>query len=96
MSGRRRGTAKPAVESTLLVFTATWSPPSVLLGKTLDALEADGVTVTRVDVDADDVTAERFRVISVPTVVVLRGEQERRRFLGAVSATDLRDALRRR
>lgn len=53
------------------------------------------VTVYRVDVDQDMSVAERFRVNSLPTVLVLRDGQETERLDGLVTETQLREAFER-
>jgi thioredoxin-like negative regulator of GroEL len=95
----RRKAAEPAAPADplrLMVFGARWAAPWIPLQGALDRIAADGIEVERVDIDENDAAAERHRIISVPTVLVLRGEQERRRVTGAVSEADLRSLLRRR
>ena len=93
--GKGRRAAEPPAELSLMAFGATWVAPWQLLAAVLDRLEADGVGVTRVDVDEDEAAAERHRIVSLPTLLVLRGGEERRRLLGAVSEDELRRHLRR-
>jgi len=94
VTGRRA--KAPAAPLTLLAAGATWAPPWTLLQPTLDRLEEAGITVTRVDVDEDEAAAEKYRIISVPTILVLRGTEERRRFIGAVGYDELYAAVARR
>lgn len=92
----RRARVKAAQEPlSLLAFGARWCAPWLLLQPALERLEQDGVTIRRVDVDEDEAAAERHRVISLPTLIVMRGGEERRRLLGAVSESDLRLYLKR-
>jgi thioredoxin 1 len=77
----------------LLCFGARWAPPWVLLQPALDRLAAAGADIRRVDLDLDPVAAEQHRIITVPTLIVLRGTVERRRILGAVSEAELHDLL---
>lgn len=81
---------------TLTAFGAPWCAPWHLIQPMLDRLEADGITVRRVDVNADPAEAEKHRVISLPTLILSRGEQERRRVLGAISEAELRSLIARR
>lgn len=87
---RRSRAKKPAAQWSLQAFGAKWCPPWALLGAIFDELEAQGVPVVRVDVDADPQAAERARIITLPTIVILREGQERRRVVGAVSLAELR------
>jgi thioredoxin 1 len=60
----------------LVDFTATWCGPCQALAPTLDAVAAeyDGrVKVVKCDVDNARSSAERFRVVSVPTLLMFKG-----------------------
>jgi thioredoxin 1 len=80
----------------LLVFGATWCAPWQLLGPALDTLTGDGVDVRRIDIDTWPHHAESYRVISVPTFVVVRAGKEVRRRIGATGLADLRKLIGRR
>src|SRR5690606_36498210 len=90
-SKRRPRARKPKPQRSLHAFGAKWCPPWALMNEMFDELEADGVPIVRVDVDADPTSAERFRIISLPTILVLREGAERRRLVGAISAAELRE-----
>lgn len=62
----------------------------------LDSLSHDGVTVDMIDVDEDPAAAERHRIISLPTILVMRGTEERRRIVGATNGQELLAVLHRR
>lgn len=87
---KRSRARKPKPQWSLHAFGAKWCAPWPLVNEMLDELEASGVPVVRVDVDADPTSAERFRIISLPTILVLREGVERRRVVGAISAAELR------
>ena len=53
----------------------------------------DRVTVYRVDVDRDMPIAERFGVMSLPTVLIFKGDKEAIRLDGLISESDLRAAF---
>lgn len=87
---RARPAAKAATTWSLVAFGAAWCAPWPLLHPVLEQIDADGVPVEFVDVDRDAAAAERYRVVTLPTLVVLRDGTERRRITGAVSAGELR------
>ena len=69
----------------LVDFWASWCGPCRMLAPTVEALgEAlDGqVQVCKVDVDAEPALAERFGVMSIPTLVYLENGEEKRRLVG--------------
>ncbi len=53
------------------------------------------VAVYRVDVETDMPAAERFNVMSIPTVLVFRGGQEIERLDGLITESDLDATFRR-
>lgn len=79
-----------------MAFGASWCAPWPLLQPILDRIVEAGITVQRVDIDSDEQLAERFRIVSVPTLILMRGSEERRRILGAVSEAELLALLTRR
>ena len=58
----------------LVDFFATWCGPCKMLAPVLDqvAAEAEDFKVFKVDVDADPELAAQFKVMSVPTLVVIK------------------------
>jgi thioredoxin 1 len=68
----------------ILDFTARWCGPCKALAPTLAAIERDyRVPVVAIDVDDDPVTAQRFDVRSMPTLVFWRDGREVGRIVGA-------------
>ena len=69
----------------LLDFWATWCGPCQMLAPTIAQIaeeQAGRVTVGKVNVDEQPQLAARFGIVSIPTVVVLRGGQEVQRAVG--------------
>ena len=69
----------------LVDFTAAWRPPRRLMHPVLEQLDGDreDIRVVQVDVDADQVTAARCGVLSMPTFVLFRDGAEALRLIGA-------------
>jgi thioredoxin 1 len=70
----------------LLDFTAEWCPPCKALKPTLAALAAEygaAVEIVLVDIDEDQLTAQRYDVRAMPTIVILRDGVEVGRTQGA-------------
>lgn len=81
---------------TLVDFWAEWCGPCKAIAPLLDELasEYDGkVTVAKVDVDSQVNLAQKFGVSAIPTLVLLSDGEEKTRFVGVTSKSDLKKAL---
>jgi len=59
----------------LVDFEASWCSPCLLLAPVIEkfAVRYDGrVTVARVDVDVERALAEKYQVVSIPTVLIFK------------------------
>ncbi len=69
----------------LVVFTAVWCAPCKWLTPYLDELvetAGSSVLIHMVDVDRSPQLSERYRIASVPTVILMKGGKEVDRSLG--------------
>ena len=78
-----------------LLFTASWCAAGVVLTRDLEPETTAPVPLIVVDVDAFPHLADRFQVKSLPTFVVMHGEREQGRLLGAFSPGQVRTLLTR-
>lgn len=54
---------------------ATWCPPCKMIAPTIDALASESAgrwIVAKLDVDQNPVTAQRFRIGSIPTLLIFK------------------------
>ena len=69
----------------LLDFFASWCGPCKMVGPILDeiAKEREDIKVCKVDIDEQPELASRYRIMSVPTLMVLKNGQIVEQALGA-------------
>lgn len=68
----------------LVDFWASWCGPCRMLGPVIDQLgnELTDVKVCKIDVDANQELAGKYKVETIPTLVVLEGGKEIKRSVG--------------
>ena len=72
----------------LLDFWATWCPPCKMIAPIIDALakEMSGkAKIGKLDVDQNPITAGRFHVQSIPTLIIFKYGKEVDRMVGSQS-----------
>ena len=77
----------------LVDFWATWCGPCRMVAPTLERLareEAGSLVIAKVDTDAQPALAKRFRIVSIPTLAMLRGGREVHREMGALPLPAIR------
>ena len=69
----------------LLDFFASWCGPCKMVAPILDeiAQEREDIKVCKVDIDEQPELASRYRIMSVPTLMVLKGGQIVEQSIGA-------------
>ncbi|MCA9282774.1 MAG: thioredoxin [Phycisphaeraceae bacterium] len=80
----------------LVDFWAEWCAPCRALSPTIDAIagEFDGkVKVGKVNVDDNQGISIEHKVTAIPTVMIFKGGEMRKKFVGLTSAGDLSAAL---
>ena len=69
----------------LVDFWATWCAPCKMLKPVIDELATEyqgRVTIAELDVDANPITASKFAVLSIPSLILFRGGKPAERIVG--------------
>ena len=75
----------------LLDFWAAWCGPCQMLSPVVDEIgeERDDIKVGKINVDTESELASQFRVMSIPTLVVMKDGEESNRSLGVISKEEI-------
>jgi thioredoxin 1 len=75
----------------LVDFWAEWCPPCRMLGPIVEEVEKEtpAIKVGKVNVDKEGALAERFGIMSIPTLILFKEGKEAKRTLGAMPKEDL-------
>ena len=75
----------------LLDFWASWCGPCQMVSPVIELIgeENDSIRVGKVNVDEQGELTMQFRVVSIPTLVVMKGGEEVNRIVGAASKSEI-------
>ena len=75
----------------LLDFWASWCGPCQMVSPVIEQIgeENDSIRVGKVNVDEQGELTMQFRVVSIPTLVVMKGGEEVNRIVGAASKGEI-------
>ena len=80
----------------LVDFWAEWCMPCRMLAPTIEQIAEDfagKAKVGKLDTDANREIAEKFQISAIPTVIVFKGGEVKKKFYGLTSRDDLAGAL---
>jgi thioredoxin 1 len=80
----------------LVDFWAEWCGPCHMVAPVVEQIAAEqagNLRVAKLDVDESLYTAQQFRVMSIPTIILFRGGKEQGRLIGAAGKDDIIQAL---
>lgn len=76
-----------------LYFSAAWCGPCKTLSPIMNEVSAQ-ISVEKIDVDLDYETAQKYGVRNIPTVVLVDGVTEVKRFIGVQPEQNYINALK--
>lgn len=81
----------------LVDFYADWCGPCKMMAPVVEKLAeelAGQVKVGKVNVDEEPALAQRYRVVSIPTFLILKGGEVKETCIGAMSAAQLTEKVK--
>ena len=83
-----------STETVLVDFYADWCGPCKMVAPILEEMAREGIVqVAKVNVDQQPKLAERFGILSIPTMIVFQDGKEKKKLIGARSKQDLIDSI---
>ncbi len=80
----------------LVDFWAEWCMPCRMLAPTIDQIADDfagKIKVGKVDTDGNQEIGVQFEISAIPTIIIFKGGQPAKKFVGLTNKTDLETAL---
>lgn len=78
----------------ILKFSASWCGPCKMLSKTIEGIKAEmPYPVEEIDIDENTELAQKYSIRGVPTMVLVDGDKEVKRKVGAMTAPELKQFL---
>jgi thioredoxin len=76
----------------LVDFWADWCVPCHMVGPVVEQIgrdKAGSLTVAKLNVDENPMTTMKYGVMSIPTLILFKGGEEKARFVGARAKDDI-------
>ena len=82
-------------KTALIDFYAVWCGPCKMMSPVVDEIaeENPDIVVGKIDVDENDDLAERYQVMSIPTILVIKDGQVAETFIGVTPKENILAAL---
>lgn len=71
----------------LVDFYADWCGPCKMLGQVLETLE--NINIIKVDVDKEEELAKKYKIMSIPNILIIKDGKIKKQLVGFRSKEDL-------
>ncbi len=79
----------------LIDFYATWCGPCKMQSPIVDEIaeEKQDIKVAKIDIDNNASLAEKYEIMSIPTLLVLKNGEVKKQFVGLTTKNDICDSI---
>ena len=84
-------------KTVLLDFYAEWCGPCKMMSPVIDQIAEEvgnTVIVGKIDVDDDQQLAEKYGIMSIPTIVIIKNGEVVKKFVGVTNKEEILEALK--
>lgn len=75
----------------LVDFYADWCGPCKMLGQVLETLE--NINIIKVDVDKEEELAKKYKIMSIPNILIIKDGEIKKQLVGFRSKEDLESEI---
>ena len=86
-----------ASEITLVDFYADWCGPCKMMSPIIDKVSEEGIEnlkVGKVNVDENGSLAEKYGIMSIPTIIIFKNGNPVKKFVGVVDIEEIKNAVK--
>ena len=82
-------------KTVLIDFYADWCGPCKMMSPIVDEIaeENTNIKVGKVNVDDNMEVAEKYQIMSIPTIMVVKGGEVTKQFVGVTSKSEIEEAI---
>ncbi len=79
----------------LVDFYADWCGPCKMMSPIIDSIaeELENIKVGKVNVDENGELAEKYNIMSIPTIIIFKDNKPIKSFVGLTSKEEIKDTL---
>jgi len=83
-------------KTVLIDFYADWCGPCKMMSPIVDEIaeENTNIKVGKVNVDDNMEVAEKYQIMSIPTIMVVKGGEVTKQFVGVTSKSEIEEAIK--
>ena len=74
-------------------FFANWCGPCKMLSPMLEEIDNENIVILKVDVDSNPEIANKYKIMSIPTIILFKNGMEKSKKIGLCSKQELEEMI---